>query len=118
MDYNFDEKDVLMEHIWNPAWATVQYGILGWLQVVQNHWLWSGDLEDIRLVAQVLDGLQGFPLMNARQAKTVQDGVAWYRWYEGQCEYQQLDSGEGVSDYNDTSVQGYSVGSAAGYAGE
>lgn len=107
MEHNFDEKDVLMLHIWNPAWATVQFGVLGWLQVVGNNCLWAGDMEDIRLVGQVVDGLQGFPMMNARKMKVVGDGVAWWRWYQRECEHQkQKESGEGVSDTNDIEVQG------------
>jgi hypothetical protein len=108
MEHNFDEKDTLMLHIWNPAWATVQFGVLGWLQVVGNNCLWAGDMDEVRLVCQVVDGLREFPQMNgSRQMRTVGEGIAWWRWYERQCEHQkQLDFGEGVSDTNDIEVQG------------
>ena len=107
MNYNFDEKDLLMQHVWNPLWATVRYGVIGWLQVVQKNCLWAGDMEEMRLVVQIVDGLQAFPDMRSRQLKTVREGVEWYRWYERQCEYQeQLSMGSSETDSNGMEAQG------------
>lgn len=104
MTYDFDEKDLLMQGVWNSSWIGMNYGPMGWLNLLTMRGLWGGSLQDLRDAVQVLSGLDGLPEKNSSW-RTVGEGIAWYHWYEMMC---WVATGEGESDLNNSQVQGYS----------